>query len=768
MARKESQLPAIARADISAADAVRMLEADYLGGRPRSVSLPVDEALGALADHAPLSVLEELAALLSPYLSGRRVVYAEDYAGADLGAQINAALADLGADPGTVAVVEPGQITTQVRFTANHALAVYDAIANNCPDSPTIIAESRVRFVGMTGRASIAETSIDVANVGAIIHPSSLVDGARDGTNEDIVIEGLKFPGHAGRVNASVTSAVSLGNCVRGRIRHCEFDGLHNLVVGIGANPFSGNCGNDCWIEFCTFTRFGICAYVVNARNSGIRWNTFRLPGMPDVGGSAAPIDVEPNDPLDVAENLYVVGNVIDLRGGSVADGSVFAVSIQKSALVRTGRIYVTDNVVVGGDLEAGTGTKLGGGVGVNGCNEVLVARNVVHRAGQYAVALNYSARCAVTDNEFVQSGADHIGCVYVSGRDNRVARNAAVAVAGLALSSRERALEYDFEFTVNTDGTAVTSTSGGHFADWMVGQPVRVNGVANVVAAVADCNVATLEASAGTQTGATLAVLTSDNRFDVETPPGQAPASAVVLRRSSKVYADYRPEPPASWGVVAHWPLNGEPGDAEDFGPNGLTLTDVNTVGSAPGLVTPDAALLTRANSESYTRASEALLQTGDVDFWWAGWVWVNGTANYQEIVAKFAGGDHEFRLLFWQATGKLRWEAWGSGSAVESVADLTAGAWHFFFAYALAAGGAGGMGLRLDGAAAVTGTPGAAAATAAALQMGVSASAESLDGRLNAVTFGKAAAGSLTSARRDEIHDRLYNAGAGLAYPF
>src|SRR5207253_2469290 len=49
-----------------------------------------------------------------PLATGARVVYADKYAGADRGAQINTANADLGSSPGTIVVPGGGTYSTQV------------------------------------------------------------------------------------------------------------------------------------------------------------------------------------------------------------------------------------------------------------------------------------------------------------------------------------------------------------------------------------------------------------------------------------------------------------------------------------------------------------------------------------------------------------------------------------------------------------------------------------------------------------------------------
>lgn len=72
--------------------------------------------------------------------------------------------------------------------------------------------------------------------------------------------------------------------------------------------------------------------------------------------------------------------------------------------------------------------------------------------------------------------------------------------------------------------------------------------------------------------------------------------------------------------GLVSWWSLDESSGNAIDsHGAN--TLTDINTVGVATGVVS-GARDFERGNAEAFEIASNATLQTGDIDFSFAGWL--------------------------------------------------------------------------------------------------------------------------------------------------
>lgn len=86
---------------------------------------------------------------------------------------------------------------------------------------------------------------------------------------------------------------------------------------------------------------------------------------------------------------------------------------------------------------------------------------------------------------------------------------------------------------------------------------------------------------------------------------------------------------------LVAYWPLNEAAGanNALDLHTNGLTLTQTASPGSAAGKVYAGARTF-NGSTQYFSRASEALLQTGDVDFTVATWVFLSNTTHLADIV--------------------------------------------------------------------------------------------------------------------------------------
>lgn len=115
--------------------------------------------------------------------------------------------------------------------------------------------------------------------------------------------------------------------------------------------------------------------------------------------------------------------------------------------------------------------------------------------------------------------------------------------------------------------------------------------------------------------------------------------------------------------------------------------LTDNNTVTQAVGKV-GNAAQFTAANSESLSRADNASLSTGDIDFYGACFVRFDSLTGYQTIAAKGDGGfDGEWWLLKnpdSTPAHKLQFAAFKSpGTQVNVFSDtfgaISANTWYF-----------------------------------------------------------------------------------------
>lgn len=152
--------------------------------------------------------------------------------------------------------------------------------------------------------------------------------------------------------------------------------------------------------------------------------------------------------------------------------------------------------------------------------------------------------------------------------------------------------------------------------------------------------------------------------------------------------------------GIVSHWaladPLFDDGVTPDYFGSNNLTLAAALQFGSvlAPGLVYPYAINGPGGTNVDARRASNASLQTGDIDFSFFGWFRSNDNANNTSsqnyIFGKDAGTGSSLReySLQWTSGGNVRWQvssnggAGGNSEAVSSVAP-TQSNWYFFYCW-------------------------------------------------------------------------------------
>lgn len=131
-----------------------------------------------------------------------------------------------------------------------------------------------------------------------------------------------------------------------------------------------------------------------------------------------------------------------------------------------------------------------------------------------------------------------------------------------------------------------------------------------------------------------------------------------------------------ASSGSSAHalvantthfWDMDEASGNVVDE-VSGVTLTDVNTVGTATGLVN-NARLFVRANSEYFEAADSSVLSKADVDFSFVCWVKATSTGIVQGVFAKNSGAaGNKSYICHINASNKFVWGMSADGSAVTS----------------------------------------------------------------------------------------------------
>ena len=216
--------------------------------------------------------------------------------------------------------------------------------------------------------------------------------------------------------------------------------------------------------------------------------------------------------------------------------------------------------------------------------------------------------------------------------------------------------------------------------------------------------------------------------------------------------------------GAVSCWNLDEASGTRNDaIGTN--HLTDNNTVTQAAGKV-GNAAQFTAANSEYLSRASNATLQTGDIDFTVAAWVYLDSKATSRYIMAKGGAGlTLEYQLYYHQASDRLRFEIFdvavnsvGVADAVE-IGSPSTGTWYFIVAWHDAAANTVSIQVN-NGTVSSAATTGTITADVQHFVIGNNGFGDNLffDGRVDVAAFWKRV---LTSAERTA----LYNGGNGRA---
>ena len=126
----------------------------------------------------------------------------------------------------------------------------------------------------------------------------------------------------------------------------------------------------------------------------------------------------------------------------------------------------------------------------------------------------------------------------------------------------------------------------------------------------------------------------------------GFGPGPGTGLYRTRRAATSY----PLLDDLIGYWNLDEASGQRNDSHTNALHLLDNNTVGvsSGGGPDSGDAADFEADSGENLSRTSESLLQTGNVDFAVAAWVWLESKgAEARTLLAKRDSGSGEFTIV-------------------------------------------------------------------------------------------------------------------------
>ncbi len=228
-------------------------------------------------------------------------------------------------------------------------------------------------------------------------------------------------------------------------------------------------------------------------------------------------------------------------------------------------------------------------------------------------------------------------------------------------------------------------------------------------------------------------------------------------------------------WGVVSHWGLNDNAGAvALTDSVSGHTLSNNTGVTVTTGQVGTGAGQFTAASSRYLFRGDNALLSTGDIDFWMSAWVYLDSKpTNAPFIMAKGASSTGEYQLDYYHVPDRFRFSIRSSGGTFRTATANNLGSPSLSTWYLIVAGHDAANDLVFimvnNGTRDTLATSGTAPSDLAGqLVIGSNgAGGQYWDGRIDEVIFGKNPPLGI-DALYSEISTQLWNGGAGRPYPW
>lgn len=218
-------------------------------------------------------------------------------------------------------------------------------------------------------------------------------------------------------------------------------------------------------------------------------------------------------------------------------------------------------------------------------------------------------------------------------------------------------------------------------------------------------------------------------------------------------------------WGLQAYWNLQ----DVSDAWINGQTLTNNNATTFTAGKI-GNAATFVSSSSQSLSRASESLLQTGNIEFWLAFWVKAATPGSNQVIVSKTPSGSTSEYSVLLLSSGGVRFTIFSSGGGSTQVAGATGigdNSYHFVVCYQEPL--LNRIGISVDnGAFTFTIRTVVTGVNTNIFRVGAfSDSTNFLDGQVALTAFGKNPPGGIANVIA-EINTTLFNSTTGRLWPF
>ncbi len=352
-----------------------------------------------------------------------RVVNANQYPGADLGAKINAADRALGASAGEITVSGGGVISTQVIISSDHTLRLLPGTYTTRTQPIPILLKPRASILGSGWQSIITESTATGQFTVISAYNNAQRNGTADGglTIRDVQIRGAN-PGFN-----SAQQAISLGNCSNCVVERVWVNGTRSIGIQLGGSSDMGNLAENSKVINCLFTRVASQNLaLVNGRNILFEGNKFMTAGQRGGPGSTN-IDLEPNSATDHLENVTIRNNLIDVRESEIPTTGNGIVVQSGSGTPYVGPILVEGNTIIGGSNQGTITNVLSNGIYIIGATmrDVTIRNNVITRTGQAGINLDGCTRITVVNNRLTDVGGGGIpGFVVSNVTDSRIEGN--------------------------------------------------------------------------------------------------------------------------------------------------------------------------------------------------------------------------------------------------------------------------------------------------------------------------------------------------------
>jgi len=399
----------------------------------------------ARADHVVTVAASGLTGTASIRVDGTRVVNAASYPGADLGAKINAADADLsaarGAVRGEIQVYGGGTIATQVVLSSSHTLRLFagDYYSAMPSHAPAFLMKSHSRILGTGWDTILYESQADygyrvIGNyLNGFVVSSNSQDLNADG-DHDLVVGHLQIRGRNSGFD-SAAATVNMGNSHGVVVADVWLNKTRTIGIQAGAFDYHAT---DVWYVNNRFTGVASQNYgIVNAERVTIADNLFIDPGQPG-GPGVCTIDFEPNTPENWMNDNLITRNREVSYGNPMGQPHGNFLCYQPGAAGGISQLdgpsYVVENSAFSAVVNPNIPEQLSSIQVVNclfifGSHNGVFASNYFDGCGQSGASVTGGSDNSIHHNTFINTGTGGVESFVVGGSQrNQIYSNSITA----------------------------------------------------------------------------------------------------------------------------------------------------------------------------------------------------------------------------------------------------------------------------------------------------------------------------------------------------